>query len=415
MKILTLVHNHSSVHPGGTELIAEAIHRCLNSAEGISSTLVAGVDPALQTGLPGTCFSALKGDATTFLFRAPGFDVVSQSRFSLEPLLYDFKWFLEEQQPDVVHIHHFNQFGLEVLPLIRSVLPSCRIIATLHDYYLMCANDGLLFTTAGTRCRNPGPRDCAKCFPNANMELFASRTLFIQKHLTLVDHLVAPSKFLRDRFVEWGIRPNAITVVRNGWTAKPHERKASVDLNRFAVLGNLRETKGTLTLFDAFLEAVTANGDNESKPVLDVYGAALYQPDAFKKALKRRVKRSRGSIRIHDSYQHEDLGKLLQKTAWVCVPSLWWENAPLVINEAFSLGKPVLCSDVGGMAEAVRDDIDGLHIPVGNKSAWADMISTASGNQALWNKLKSKIPAQRTVSEAVEDYLSLYTRRREAA
>ena len=40
---------------------------------------------------------------------------------------------------------------------------------------------------------------------------------------------------------------------------------------------------------------------------------------------------------------------------WVVVPSIWWENSPLVIQEAFGYGRPVICSDIGGMAEKVTD------------------------------------------------------------
>ena len=49
---------------------------------------------------------------------------------------------------------------------------------------------------------------------------------------------------------------------------------------------------------------------------------------------------------------------------WVVVPSIWWENAPLVIQEAFRHRRPVICGDIGGMAEMVRDGVDGLHAPV---------------------------------------------------
>ncbi len=38
---------------------------------------------------------------------------------------------------------------------------------------------------------------------------------------------------------------------------------------------------------------------------------------------------------------------------WVVTPSIWWENAPLVIDEAFAQKRPVIASDMGGMAESV--------------------------------------------------------------
>ena len=51
---------------------------------------------------------------------------------------------------------------------------------------------------------------------------------------------------------------------------------------------------------------------------------------------------------------------------WVVMPSVWWENAPLVIAEAHAHGRPVICSNIGGMAESVRHGVDGLHFPAGD-------------------------------------------------
>ena len=46
---------------------------------------------------------------------------------------------------------------------------------------------------------------------------------------------------------------------------------------------------------------------------------------------------------------------------WVVVPSIWWETGPLVVMEAFQYGRPVICSDIGGMSEKVTDGVNGLH------------------------------------------------------
>ena len=43
------------------------------------------------------------------------------------------------------------------------------------------------------------------------------------------------------------------------------------------------------------------------------------------------------------------------------VPSIWWETGPLVVMEAFQYGRPVICSDIGGMSERVTDGVNGLH------------------------------------------------------
>ena len=63
-----------------------------------------------------------------------------------------------------------------------------------------------------------------------------------------------------------------------------------------------------------------------------------------------------------------DLPRLMAEVDWVVVPSLWWENSPLVIQEAFLHGRPVICSDIGGMAEKVTDGVNGLHFRAGDRA-----------------------------------------------
>src|SRR5439155_20392507 len=50
--------------------------------------------------------------------------------------------------------------------------------------------------------------------------------------------------------------------------------------------------------------------------------------------------------RSSDLYAHDELPRLMDNIDWVIVPSIWWENSPLVIQEAFAYGKPILCSDI---------------------------------------------------------------------
>ena len=47
---------------------------------------------------------------------------------------------------------------------------------------------------------------------------------------------------------------------------------------------------------------------------------------------------------------------------YVVVPSIWWENSPVVIQEAYAARRPVICSGIGGMAEKVIDGVTGLHV-----------------------------------------------------
>jgi glycosyltransferase involved in cell wall biosynthesis len=407
MRILSVVHNHSSLHPGGTELIAEALHEHYRSLKGAQAWLLAGLDPGLSEGYAGTSINTLPGRGDIFTFRAPGFSPAAQMRFSPEPLLYELDWLLDELQPNFVHIHHLNHFGIELLALLRRKRPDARIIMTLHDYYLICSNDGLMQHPDGGPCPEMNGGLC-NCQANAKAAMKAAqrqtRKLYLQQHLELADRLVAPSKFLRDAFINWGIPKQKIELIRHGWPPAPIKTGKSPDPHRFTLIGNLRRTKGSILALEAFLEAAKAS---DAPLTLDVWGDALYQPDDVKDRIRELAAASDGAIRLHGRFERKDLPRALDRAAWVLMPSTWWENAPLVIEEALSAGRPVLCSDIGGMAEAVRHGKDGLHVATGDHLAWRDAILETGGNAKRWQQLHGMLRQPRTVSEMAADYLEL--------
>ena len=93
---------------------------------------------------------------------------------------------------------------------------------------------------------------------------------------------------------------------------------------------------------------------------------------------------------------------------WVIVTSIWWENAPLVIQEAAHHGRPVICSDAGGMAEAIRDGIDGLHFRLGDPASLMQTMRRAVEEPGLWQRLAEGIAPPRTIQHAAADHAALY-------
>ncbi len=63
---------------------------------------------------------------------------------------------------------------------------------------------------------------------------------------------------------------------------------------------------------------------------------------------------------------------------WVVVPSIWWETGPIVVLEAFQYGRPVICSDIGGMSEKVTDGVNGLHFRRRDPEHLADVMQRAA-------------------------------------
>ena len=113
-------------------------------------------------------------------------------------------------------------------------------------------------------------------------------------------------------------------------------------------------------------------------------------------------------MRFVGPYKSPDLPRLMREVDWVVMPSTWWENAPVVIQEAFHHGRPVIASDIGGMAEKVRDRVDGLHFRAGSPDSLADCLERALREPGLWDRLRSRIRRPPTAVEAADAHATLY-------
>jgi glycosyltransferase involved in cell wall biosynthesis len=144
---------------------------------------------------------------------------------------------------------------------------------------------------------------------------------------------------------------------------------------------------------------------------LEVHGANYAaQPDDMRRRLDDLFAATDATVTHAGPYDHAVLPRLMAETDWVVVPSTWWENSPLVIQEAFMHGRPVICSDVGGMAEKVAHGVNGLHFRVGSPESLAETLATATSGTDLWERLRAGIPAVHTMDDHVPALESIYRR-----
>jgi glycosyltransferase involved in cell wall biosynthesis len=169
---------------------------------------------------------------------------------------------------------------------------------------------------------------------------------------------------------------------------------------------------GQITRFkgvDILLEAMKILDRQNCGVQLQLRGAGLERNSPeFQEKIGRLLKEASGSVSFTGRYHRPELPGLLAAVDWVIVPSIWWENSPLVIQEALMYGRPIICSGVGGMAEKVRNGIDGLHFAVGDPQSLADAIRRATSTPELWGSMRSQITGAHPMDQHLATISRIY-------
>ncbi len=255
-RILFVCHNHPSLHPGGTEIFAYDLFQEVKASGAADALFLACTDRIHREQKPGTAFQTVGRSADELILWTGHFDRFFMSQNDLHGIVPELTMLLQSFNPDIVHFHHSLLIGVEMLQLVKRVLPNVRIVFTLHDYYMICANDGqMVKTKTHELCRQASPDACHKCFPEIGADKFVLRTKHIQNMLAAVDRFIAPSEFLRGRYVAWGLPQDKIDVLRNGRPAvhaqPAREIAAGAKRSNFAYFGNLSPYKGVMVAVEA--------------------------------------------------------------------------------------------------------------------------------------------------------------------
>jgi glycosyltransferase involved in cell wall biosynthesis len=311
-----------------------------------------------------------------------------------------------------VHFQHTLFVGYDAIRMVRRALPHVPIVYTLHEFLPICHHKGQMVRTMnGELCSEETPRRCHECYPDVSPDAFALRKQYVQSQLALVDMFIAPSRVVRDRFVGWGIPGERVLLEDYGRTPAPGadaERRPPHDTLGF--FGQLNPYKG----IDVLLEALDHLGSSPAadlRPHLHIHGANLdLQDRPFRERMSALLDRCAGSVSSFGAYAPARVGELIAAVDWVVVPSTWWENSPLVIHEAFAHQRPVICSDIGGMAEKVTDGRNGLLFGAGDAKALAQTIQRAVETDGLWDRLRAAIPPVHAMDDHIEVLGATYER-----
>lgn len=415
-KVLIVTLHHPELMRGGAQRIAYELFQGLQNEPGIEPVLLASTDSTYQALYKaGACITGFDQRPNEFLFLPAEYNGYWYWTSSVR-LVEAYCEFLTTVRPDIVHFHHFLTYGIDLLSLTRRILPNARLVFTFHEFLSICyANGHMVRLSDQSMCSQASSVRCHQCFPHLPPEHFSLRKMWFMRHLQDVDVFTCPSSFMIDRYVAWGLDARKIRHVPNGLpdcTGGSTLPAFDGPKNRFGFFGQMVDIKGIQIILRAvgilreqgFTNfKVELNGDNLrygtpalAKEIEDFFAEENERPFA------QRIVHNNGS------YPVDQLASRMARVDWCIVPSLWTEGFPLVLLEAGAFRRPVICSDVGAMAERVIDDVDGIHFTRGDPDALAAAILRASTETGLWERFSSAIPEPPSLAAMVAGFLDVY-------
>lgn len=374
-RVVILSHGHPVESPAGGEIAAREELHAFVSEPGTEAILVA----ASANGLVpvGVVKPVPTGASAEYI---AGFARSSSSEGEVDRLTPPQESVIDwlcTLAPDELRVHHFFRIGLETLFALRLRLPATRLVFIAHEMMTICeANGHMVKEFTGQLCHRASPIECAWCFPKRGVDYFAEREAVMRNFLELCDEIQTPSRFLRDRLAEWGVPGAKLRHVPYDLAGAPHRPWPDISTERpltLGFIGHIAPHKGILLLLDAVAQLPEVVRDRLR---LRIHGILHPNIDkAFRRNFVERVAALHDCVSYEGPYAREQLTTVLAGLDGVVVPSLWWENAPMVIVEARRDGLPVITADVGGMAELGLKTDDGIGFRFGSATGLAQAIS----------------------------------------
>lgn len=252
---------------------------------------------------------------------------------------------LLDERPDIIHLHNpYPALGAAVhVAAARLAIP---IVQTVHNFRLRCPN-GLMFTEGRVchRCEAGNYVNAVvhRCFQSRSQASAYASALWLHRFVMRLDEkirrFIAPSAFIRDELLRWGIDRRRATIVRNFAPAIPLPASEGA----YGVyVGRLSSEKGLAVLIDALAIA----GD----PPFILVGSGPMRGQIDDRIRFHGLRR----VELVGHVAHHDAVRFIRDARFLVVPSVWDENAPMAVVEALAAGRPVVATRTGGLTELVE-------------------------------------------------------------
>jgi glycosyltransferase involved in cell wall biosynthesis len=282
---------------------------------------------------------------------------------------------LQDFQPDVAHLHNiYHHLSPSIIDELKK--QGIPMVMTLHDYKLICPNYNLF--AHGEIWEKSKKSRYYRCFLDrcikdsyakslvCTLEAYFHNFLGVYKK---IDAFISPGRFLIDKFQEFGFNKR-IYHLPNPILEQDISLTKEEECERYILyFGRLSQEKGVEDLIKAYSLFIKRTGKKDVK--LKITGDGPQRKKLEKLAKEKGLQ---DKIVFTGFKEKKDLEEVIKNATVIVFPSGWYENYPYSVLEAQQAGKIVICSNIGGMGEMVKDGYNGFLYSAGNISELSALI-----------------------------------------
>ncbi len=442
-KILLLVHQFLPDFYGGTEILT------LSTAKELKQR---GYEVIIFTGLTFSKSINEKDRFDSYVYEG-----ISVQRFNhtyepmgrqtnISELEYNnlffadyFRNFLKTWKPDIVHIFHLHRLSASMLDVCVEL--GVPVVYSATDFWMICPLCQLLLPD-NSLCAGPKKKavNCIRHKVNISgsseikkikflMQFIPDWLLFLlvtairkgiftkyrvaplalglserpdffRKRMNYINMVFTPTRFMKKMLIRNGLEQQRVRYLPFGIDMKNMTFDPSRGKNeylRIGFIGTISEHKGVHLL----VKAVKSLGTG-IKVDLKIYGTPDHFPDYYKYLYNLSLDDER--IKFCGTFPNDQIEKIFSELDVLVVPSIWYENTPLVIYSAQAAGCPVIGTNLDGISEVIEHEVNGLLFKKGDIRGLAKSILRLVNDRKLLLKLSNNSKKPKSISEYVSEF-----------
>ena len=337
----------------------------------------------------------------------------SKLKLLLSPLstIWSFKSYVEvkklikQNQIDVVHCH--NTFPL-ISPSVYYAARSLKVpvIQTIHNFRFLCPNG--TFYREGHICEECKKHQSFKtawkhgCYRNSRLQT-AVVIAMLKFHRWIRTYrkisYIFLTEFNKSKFDQLMDVNGSNIFIKPNFVEEAESSNSTKEIyNTFVFAGRLEENKGIPFLLDAWPEL-------PAEYQLHIYGDGTY------KAQVEEASERFDNIQYYGFKPQKDIFSDLSSAQALLFPSNWYEGFPMILSECFSIGCPVVSTNMGNQNDMVYQAKGGAVFPCNDKQGFQQALEDVIANRSLYSQnARSYYADYLTKQKNYEELVDIYDR-----